>query len=305
MNKKALAHFALAGASIIYGANYIIAKSVMPDPVDPNSFIALRVTGACLLFWIFAGKKIVLPEKRDWWRFILCAICGVATNQLLFFNGLALTSPVNASIIMTSNPIIVMMISSILLKQRITWLKTIGILLGAAGAMALLWMSAYDTTRQSSVIGDAFILINSISWAFYLVLVKPLMTKYHPLMITAWIFLIGIVLVLPFGGMGLRSIEWHSLTNWQWFSIVYVIVCTTFLTYLFNMIGIHHLSPTIASSYVYFQPMLAGSFAFLFSQFLGRNFIGDITWAKVFCTCLIFLGVYLVTKSDNTIKAER
>ena len=124
-------------------------------------------------------------------------------------------------------------------------------------------------------------------------------------MITAWIFLIGIVLVLPFGGMGLRAIEWHALTNWQWCSIVFVIVCTTFLTYLFNMIGIHYLSPTIASSYIYFQPMLAGTFAFLFSQFLGCNFTGDITWAKVFCTCLIFLGVYLVTKSDNTIKAER
>jgi drug/metabolite transporter (DMT)-like permease len=299
MNKTAVAHFALAGAAVIYGANYIIAKSVMPDPIGANSFIALRVIGACLLFWLVAWKRIRVPERTDWWRFLICAICGVATNQLLFFNGLSLTSPVNASIIMTSNPILVMLISAVLLKQRITWMKVVGVLLGAAGAITLLWLSSFDTTKQSSLQGDLFILINSISWGFYLVLIKPLMKKYHPLMITAWVFLIGILLVLPFGGMGVRSIPWESLTNWQWFSIFYVIIATTFLTYLFNMIGVHHLSPTVASSYIYFQPMLAGVFAFVFSTMLERDFTGDITWMKVFCTLLIFGGVYVVSRSDK------
>jgi drug/metabolite transporter (DMT)-like permease len=130
-------------------------------------------------------------------------------------------------------------------------------------------------------------------------MIKTLMQRYHPLNITAWVFLIGIVLVIPFGGTGLYSIGWNDLNGWQWFSIVYVIVGTTFLTYLFNMIGVHHLSPTVASSYIYFQPLLAGIFAFLFSSILDRDFTGDITWAKVFCTLLIFTGVYLVSKSDQ------
>jgi drug/metabolite transporter (DMT)-like permease len=299
MNKSAVAHFALAGAAIIYGANYIIAKSVMPDPIDPNSFIALRVIGACVLFWLVAFRKIVVPDREDWLRFLLCAVCGVATNQLLFFNGLSLTSPVNASIIMTSNPILVMIISAIALRQRITILKILGVVCGAAGAIALLWLSSFDTSKQSDMMGDIFILVNSISWAAYLVLIKPLMRKYHPLNITAWVFLIGIALVLPFGGMGLKSIDWNGLTQWQWFSVFYVIVGTTFLTYLFNMIGVHRLSPTVASAYIYFQPMLAGVFAFLFSALLGRDFTGDITWQKAFCALLIFGGVYLVSKSDE------
>lgn len=299
MNKSAIAHLALSGAALIYGANYIIAKSVMPDPIGANSFIALRVIGACVLFWIVAFRRISIPDRSDWWRFGLCAVTGVATNQLLFFNGLSLTSPVNASIIMTSNPILVMIISAVALKQRITLLKTGGILLGAAGAITLLWLSSFDVTKQSSVKGDVFILVNSISWAFYLVLIKPLMLKYHPLMITAWVFLIGIALVFPFGGMGVKSIDWQMLSNWQWFSVVYVIVATTFLTYLFNMIGVHRLSPTVASSYIYFQPMLAGVFAFVFSQFLDRDFTGDITWMKVFCAALIFAGVFMVSKSEE------
>ncbi len=299
MNKHALAHAALGSAALIYGANYIIAKSVMPDPIDPNSFIALRVMGACLLFWLVAFRKISIPAREDWWRFLVCAITGVATNQLLFFNGLSLTSPVNASIIMTSNPIIVMVISAVVLSQRITLVKALGVACGAAGAITLLWLSSFDDSRLSSVKGDIFILINSTSWAVYLVLIKPLMRKYHPLNITAWVFLIGILLVLPFGGTGLYCIEWSGLDQWQWFAIGYVIVGTTFLTYLFNMIGVHHLSPTVASMYIYFQPMLAGVFAFIFSTLIGRDFTGDITWAKVFCTLLIFTGVYLVSKSDE------
>lgn len=299
MNKQVIAHLALASAATIYGANYIIAKSVMPQPIGPNSFITLRVVGACILFWIIAARKISIPEREDWWRFLVCAICGVATNQLLFFNGLALTSPINASIIMTSNPIVVMLISAVLLKQKVTWLKTLGVLLGAAGAISLLMLSEFDQSKTSSVRGDLFILINSTSWAFYLVLVKPLMQKYPPMMITAWVFFIGIFLVIPFGGMGLNSIEWSALTSWQWFSVVYVIVFTTFLTYLFNMIGIHYLSPTIASAYIYFQPMLAGIFAFVFSFFLHQNYTGDITWQKGLCATLIFVGVYLVSRADK------
>jgi drug/metabolite transporter (DMT)-like permease len=134
-------------------------------------------------------------------------------------------------------------------------------------------------------------------------MVKPLMRKYPPMMITAWIFLIGIVLVLPFGLGETTAVPWMELNLWQWFSVLYVIVFVTFLTYLLNMIGIHKGSPTLASSYIYFQPLLAGIFAWMFTFFLDRNFTGDITWAKVGCTVMIFTGVYLVSRSEG--RAER
>ena len=294
-----IAHASLAAASLIYGANYIIAKTVMPDPIGPSSFIVLRVVGACILFWLIAAKRLQLPARSDWWRFLVCAISGVAINQLLFFNGLALTSPVNSSIIMTSNPILVMVISAWMLRQRITPLKLLGLFSGAAGALLLLWKSSQQTHADSSLLGDLFILINSISWGFYLVFVKPLMAKYHPMMITAWVFFLGIFLVTPFGGVGFSDVPWSSLTGWQWFAVSYVVVATTFLAYLFNMIGVQHLTPTVVSSYIYFQPMLAGVFAYFFSWFLDRDFTSGITAFKLFCTLLIFIGVFLVSRSDQ------
>ncbi|MFM7309304.1 MAG: DMT family transporter [Flavobacteriales bacterium] len=294
-----IAHASLAAASLIYGANYIIAKTVMPNPIGPSSFIVLRVVGACVLFWLIAIKKLQVPERKDWGRFLICAITGVAINQLLFFNGLALTSPVNSSIIMTSNPILVMVISAWMLKQRITPLKLLGLFSGAAGALLLLWQSSQQAHSDSSLLGDVFILINSISWGFYLVLVKPLIAKYHPMMITAWVFFVGIFLVLPFGGLGLSDVDWNSLSAWQWFAVGYVVVATTFLAYLFNMIGVQHVTPTVVSSYIYFQPVLAGVFAYFFSWFLDRDFTSGITSFKILCTMLIFIGVFLVSRSDQ------
>jgi len=296
MPKNFWAHMALLAVALIYGANFIIAKSVMPDPIEPTSFIALRVVGAAILFWVIAIRKIVLPKKEDWWRFIACAIAGVATNQLLFFNGLALTSPVNASIIMTSNPIIVMVLSAIFLKQPITVIKAAGVALGALGASMLLWSSNGDVNGNSSLLGDVFILLNSISYAIYLVMVKPLMEKYHPLDIVAWTFLIAIALVFPFGGMGLKAVAWSTLDSWQWFCVAFVIVCTTFLTYLFNILAIHRLSPTIASSYIYLQPVFAGIFALLLASVVERDYTRDISWFKMGCAVMIVAGVWLVSR---------
>jgi drug/metabolite transporter (DMT)-like permease len=302
MTKDFWAHMALLAVALIYGANFIIAKAVMPDPIEPTSFIALRVVGASVLFWIISIRKIVLPQREDWWRFIACAIAGVATNQLLFFNGLALTSPVNASIIMTSNPIIVMVLSAIFLKQRITLMKTIGVALGAIGASMLLWSSNGDTGGNSSLLGDLFILLNSISYACYLVMVKPLMKKYHPLDIVAWTFLIAIFLVFPFGGMGLNAVSWSALTSWQWFCVAFVIVCTTFLTYLFNILAIHRLTPTIASSYIYLQPVFAGLFALLLASVVERDYTRDISWFKIGCALMIVAGVWLVSRRPAVVE---
>jgi drug/metabolite transporter (DMT)-like permease len=302
MPKNFWAHMALLGVALIYGANFIIAKSVMPDPIEPTSFIALRVVGAAILFWVVAIRKIVLPKKEDWWRFIACAIAGVATNQLLFFNGLALTSPVNASIIMTSNPIIVMVLSAIFLKQPITVLKAAGVALGALGASMLLWSSSGDVNGNSSLLGDVFILLNSISYAIYLVMVKPLMQKYHPLDIVAWTFLIAIALVFPFGGMGLKAVAWSTLDSWQWFCVAFVIVCTTFLTYLFNILAIHRLSPTIASSYIYLQPVFAGIFALLLASVVERDYTRDISWFKMGCAVMIVAGVWLVSRRPAVVE---
>jgi drug/metabolite transporter (DMT)-like permease len=291
------AHLALLGAAVIYGANYLIAKLVMPNPIDPNSFILLRIWGACALFWICFGRKITQwPDRSDWGRLLLCALTGVITNQLLFFNGLSLTSPIHASIMMTSNPMIVLILSALLLKKPIRIHQLLGILIGAAGACMIIL--ARSAPGQSGYwLGDVFVLINSISWATYLVIVVPLMQKYNNMAVTTWVFTLGALIITPVFFFNGDAVDWGALSALHWWSIGYVIIGTTFLTYAFNMIGVKYLAPTTVSAYIYLQPLLAGIFAWMTASWFTHDYSGDLTWYKVMSACIVVAGVYLSSLS--------
>lgn len=292
MNRLFLAHLALFGANLIYGLNYSIAKDVMPMYIQPFGFIFIRVSGALFLFWLFHllfyREKI---EGRDLPRLIVCGVFGVAINQLLFFKGLNITSPINASIIMTTNPILVLILSIIIAREKLSWIKSIGIGIGISGALLLITMNKSFDVSGGSRLGDLLILINATSYGLYLVLVKKLMLKYKPITVIKWVFLFGYIIVFPLGLSEFRQIQWSVMPASILWETAYVIICTTFFTYLFNVYALSIISPTVASSYIYLQPVLAA----LFAVWLGKD---HLTWFKVFAASLIFAGVYLVSKTE-------
>lgn len=300
MTKKSgilLAHVLLFLVNTFYGANYVIAKGIMPTFIGPNAFILLRVLGAGILFWIlflFNREKIA---KKDIGRLILVGLFGVSLNQLFFFNGLMLTSPVNSSIIMTSAPILVFCLSMIFLKERLNWSKGIGIGLGAVGATILIFLGQ-SGDHHSSAVGDLFILINAFSYGMYLVLVKPLMQKYRPMTVITWAFTFGTMFVLlypPTWGQVYDLIQIDVPVN-VWLRIGFVVIFVTFLAYLFSVIALKYVTPTVTSSYIYFQPLLAALFVILFSYFGFEDYSGGLTWTKGACGLLIFAGVYLISR---------
>lgn len=297
MSKLGRAHLALLIVNMIYGANYLVAKGLMPTVIGPSGFILLRVVGATLLFWLirlFVRERVA---KSDLLRMFACGCFGVAINQLLFFNGLNLTSPINASIIMTSNPILVLVIASILIKERITTKKLLGILIGAAGAITLILSSGKELHSSSSITGDTLCFINAVSYGIYLVMVKPLMAKYKPITVIAHVFLFGMLVVIPFGFQQFTEVSWSTINSGQWIGLAYVVVGTTFLAYLLNIFALKHVTPSVASSYIYLQPVMAAAFGFLFFYLLdGFTHPGEITILKIACTLAIFTGVYLVSK---------
>jgi drug/metabolite transporter (DMT)-like permease len=298
MSESLKAHIALLGAAIIYGANYVIAKSVMPEPISANGFIVMRVVGAGLLFWFIRFWVKEKIQRKDWLRLALCGLTGVAINQLMFFNGLQITSPLNAAIIMTSNPILVMVMASALLKNSITARKVLGVLAGALGAVGIIYLSSSGTNSISSVKGDIFILINSISYAIYLVIVKPLMSRYKAMTVISWVFFFGFCFVVPVGYNEFAAIPWPTFTSWQIFAAAFVVLGTTFLTYLFNIYALKRVQPTVASSYIYFQPLLAGIFSWVFSLVSDHNYTSDFSWLKILCALSIVFGVWMVSQKS-------
>lgn len=292
-----LAHLAVLAANIIYGVNFTVAKGVMPAYILPSGFIFVRVSLALLMFFVlwlaFKREKI---QKVDILRFIGCGLTGVAINQLMFFKGLSLTSPINASIIMTSNPILVLIAASVILKEMITWRKLVGIGLGLSGAIFLILMRPISGSTTSSLLGDTFVFINAASYATYLVIVAPLMKKYHPFTVSMFVFGFGFLFVIPFGYQEFAQISWATMpTNILW-SVAFVVVGTTFMTYLFNVFALRNLPPSVVSSYIYAQPL----FAALVSLYLG---VDELSFTKILAAVLIFTGVYLVSVTPKRLSS--
>ncbi|MES2836731.1 MAG: DMT family transporter [Bacteroidota bacterium] len=295
MNAKLISHIALWLAALIYGANYTIAKSVMPQYVQPFAFIILRVIGALVLYWLvslfFKQEKI---EKKDFPRLIACGIFGVAVNQLLFFKGLSLTSPINAAIMMLCTPILVLIISFFAIKEKLTWVKIVGVFIGLSGALLLIFQNtAITSVSQSNPLGDFFILINALSWGIYLVIVKSLMQKYSTLTVIKWSFLFGSLIVIPVGFNEFQLIDWANMPSQAYASIAFVVIGVTFLAYFLNTYALKQLSPTVVSIYIYLQPILASLIAIISKK-------DELSFYKVCAALLIFVGVYLV--SFNPIK---
>ena len=289
MNKILKAHISLLIANLIYALNFTIAKDVMPNFILPSAFILLRVIGALFLFsfsyFIFFFQKI---EFKDILRFAICGLFGVAINQLFFFEGLNLTTPINAAIVMTTNPILVMLLSFIIVKEAISFRKILGITLGFIGASTLILSDGAIDLSSNNSTGNLFVFINATSYGLYLVIVKPLLNKYHPLTVLFYVFAFGLLFVLPFGYDDLTIVKWGTIPVNIYLEIIFVVVCTTFIAYLLNSSALKTLTASTVSIYIYLQPILAS----LFAIFLGADFLDE---KKIIASVLIFSGVYLVS----------
>ncbi len=285
------AHIALLVVNLIYGLNYIIAKDVMPEYIAPSPFILLRAFGAFVLFsfvsFRYEWERI---DYTDIPKLALCGLFGVAMNQLLFFNGLNLTTPINASIIMVLSPILVLLVSAVMAREIITKIKIAGVLIGAFGAVLLvLSKQTVPVFAPNTGLGNLMVLINAFAYGVYLVLVKPMMSKYKPITVIRWVFGLGFLMVLPFGWSGIFDIQWSLFPPIIWGEVLFVIVCTTFITYLFNVYALKYLNPTAVSAYIYLQPILAAVFAII----LGKDLLNT---NMIISAVLVFIGVYLVIK---------
>jgi len=295
LNNKTLGFLAAFGATVIYGLNHTIAKNVMPAYISPFGFILLRVLGASLLFWLLSffikSEKI---DKKDWPRLILCSFLGMVINMLAFFKGLELSTPVNSSVIITISPIIVFIFSAILLKEKILFLRTIGIISGFIGALILvLYNNKTGINAPNIPLGNILFIVNSFAYGLYLVLVKPLIEKYNIITLLKWLFLISIFLNLPITYNEFMDVEWYQLPlSEAIIPMIFVVVGTTFCTYLFNAYALRTLSPSTVSSFIYLQPIVGIVYAISTKS-------DSLSFISIVAMLLIFLGIFLVTKKKT------
>lgn len=281
-------HLFLFIVNLFYGAGFTVSKMAMPEFIKPFGFILIRVSITTILFFIlhfFWLKEKVQP--KDFLLMAVCGLFGVVINQEMFFMGLSITNPINASLIMIMTPILVFVISFFLAHEKATWQKILGIVCGAGGAFIIISGKGFSFSGET-VLGDFFILVNATSYAVYLVIVRPLMRKYHPLTVIKWVFFFGLFPVTVFGFKQLQQVQWHTFTTQTWLAVSFIVIGTTFFAYLLNILALRQLHSSVVGAYIYMQPVLAT----LISIALGKD---HLSLEKIISAILIFAGVYLVS----------
>ena len=292
LNKRSIAHTALIFTNIFFAINLSAVKHLTNNNlVQAFGLNVVRVGVSVLLFWgLYLLKPVNIKiDKPDRMRLFLCALAGIAINQLFFIKGLSLTYPIHAALLLLITPILIVIIAAWILKERLGILKITGLVLGISGALVLVLAKDRPGNGDNVLQGDLFIIINAISYAIYFILVKPLMLKYNAVVVLRWVFTIGLFLVLPFGWTEFTQIPWERYTAIDLTSMGLIVITGTFVAYLFNLYGIKILGPSIAGFYIYTQPVFAVLIAMLFLH-------EHLALYKIIAALLIFSGVYIANK---------
>lgn len=287
-------------ANIFFAINMPVSRELTPEWVDPFGLSQFRISFAFISF-LFLSFIIKDDSNgftiREHGVLILAGIMGTAANQLSFLAGLSMTSPVDASLIITITPIITMLFAALIIKEPISFKKASGVLIGMSGAAIILYTSRYGHFEQSGTLkGNLVVLISCFVYGLYLVIIRPLMANHSPVHVMKWTFFYGAVVALPFTWKKLGIHE--GATSVEWLQLGYALLMGTFAAYLLVAFSLKLLRPTTVSMFNYIQPLIASSIAIV----LGQDILN---WTKPVSAILIFLGVYLVITSRSRADIEK
>ena len=293
MNKNLQGHLLALSANVLWGLMAPIGKSALSE-FTPLSVTTFRMVGAAVCFWIlsFCCKQEHV-NHRDLLKLFFAALFALVFNQGVYIFGLSLTSPIDASIVTTTLPIVTMIIAAIYLKEPVTGKKVLGIFAGAMGALILIASSQNASGgANGSIWGDILCLMAQISFSIYLTVFKGLSQRYSPITLNKWMFVYASMCYIPFSYCDIAAIQWETVPASAILQVGYVVLGGTFVAYICLMAAQRHLRPTVVSMYNYMQPTVASIVAIA---------IGMATFnvQKGIAVVLVFLGVYFVTQSKS------
>lgn len=293
-HRQFMGHFACFCAYFIFGLNIVACKDIADaNVVTPIELFCLRSIGASALFWfisIFTPKEHVPP--KDLLKIFAASILGLFIPQLTFLKAITLTTSIDISILGSASPIMTMFVAAIVLKEPITFKKAIGVLISFAGVMILIFNSASigSGAVQTSPLGVALMIANGLSFALYLGIFRPIISRYNVVTFMKWTFLFSMLISVPFNLNDLVSIQYSQIQPKILLQIGFLILFATFVAYFLIPIGQKNLRPTIVSMYSYIQPIIAA----VISIIIGMDIL---TWQKIVAALLVFGGVAVVNKS--------
>ena len=291
--EKLKGHLSMAGAYVIFGLNIVVCKDMANSfAVSPIVLFTFRTIGAGVLFWLLS---LALPKEKlirgDWWKIAIASFTGLFIPQMTFLSAIRISTPIDTAVMGTLGPIFTMFFAFFFLKEPITLKKAGGVALSFTGIILLILNSVHSSdVTSTSPLGFAILLLNSLSFSFYLGLFRPLISRYHVVTFMKWMFVFALLFSLPFSAREIFTIDYPSIPVSVRREIGFLIFFATFVAYFLIPAGQKRIRPTIVSMYSYLQPIIASAI----SIWAGMDIV---TWQKILATTLVVGGVILVSRS--------
>ena len=294
-NKSILTgHLACFGAYCIFGFNIVCCKNISNAHVlTPMDLFCLRAIGATTLFWLLS---LFMPKEKvpmkDMWQIFIASMLGLFLTQISFLKAITMTTSIDTSITNTCTPILTMLVAAVALKEPITFKKIGGVLLSLAGVLFLIFNSVGlgGGASETKPMGIVLVVVNGLTFALYLGIFRPLISRYNVVTFMKWMFLFSMLVALPFNARHLVHVPFGQMESEVLWQVAFVVVFATFVAYFLIPVGQKRLRPTLVSMYNYVQPIIAT----IISIIIGLD---HLTWKKMLAMVLVFVGVWIVNQS--------
>ena len=293
--QQASGHAACFLAYAIFGLNIVICKDLTGSHTfSPLALFSIRSVCACALFWLvslfFPRERV---EGRDFLKILLASFLGYFCCQLSFLMAIPQVTPMTSSIVSSLSPISTMFSAAVAIKEPLSFKKLAGVLV-SFGGMLLLVLGGMNVSgvQENSIQGILLLIVNGLSFALYLGIFKPLISKYSVCTFMKWIFLFSTLMSLPFTSAEIVRLEWGAIPSRILLELAFLVFLATFVSYYLIPYGQKQLRPTLVSMYAYVQPIIATAISIC----IGMD---SLSWQKILSAVLVFAGVVIVSRSRS------
>lgn len=291
---KIQAHSAVILANVIFGLGVPVTKLLLDQWVSPMGYMLTRCLGAAVIFWIislFMPKEPV--QRKDLLIIMLGGLLGFVVSQTLTAWALVYTTPVYFSLIATLTPVATMLMAAVFLKETLNGKKTMGVLIGIAGALLMVFMGWQGGSGTNDVLGILLTILSLLTWVIYLLITRNVSQKYSAVTQMKWIFLISTLAVLPFAAPEWGQQKLFSAA-WAWTGVAemaFIVLFATVMGYFAIPFAMRYLPATTVSIYTNLQPVVAS----LTAIYIGQDVL---TWDKPVAGILVLLSAYIITRKN-------
>ena len=301
LKERRIGMVAIIVANVCWGLMAPFSKSLLnAGTVSALALTGLRIISGAALLWAIGavapdswGARAKL-ERADIWKVFVAGMLVIAANQSLVVIGMSLSSPIDVVVMCSVTPIFTVLISLVLLRQRLKWLRALGVALGFGGMLALVLQGSTGAADNAPnpMLGNSLCLLAQFCGAMYLVMFAGVIKRYPALTMMKWMFLFAAIVIAPLTLGDILSIDWSAVSTRSYIDMAYIILIGTCLCYLLLPLAQRQVNPTAIAMCNYLQPVVGSVSAALAG-------LGVITWEVAACSVLIFVGIGLVSKSDK------